>query len=55
MSKLHSNVNAHALSATKRIVEHAFDGRAFDTLWDEFDEIPLGIGAIAQVVRLLFH
>lgn len=49
MSKLHSNVNAHKLSETKRIIEEAFDGRAFDTIWDEFDEMPLGIGAIAQV------
>jgi ABC1 atypical kinase-like domain len=49
MSKLHSNVKAHKLSATKQIVEHAFDGREFDTIWEEFDEIPLGIGAIAQV------
>lgn len=49
MSKLHSNVKAHGLSATKRIVEHAFDGRSFDTIWEEFDRTPLGIGAIAQV------
>jgi len=51
MSKLHSNVKAHRLSATKRIVEHAFDGRPFDTIWEEFDKIPLGIGAIAQVMQ----
>jgi aarF domain-containing kinase len=49
MSKLHSDVKAHRLSATKRIVEHAFDGRSFDTIWEEFDDKPLGIGAIAQV------
>lgn len=49
MSKLHSDVKAHRLSATKRIVEYAFDGRSFDTTWEEFDEKPLGIGAIAQV------
>jgi aarF domain-containing kinase len=50
MSKLHSNVKAHTLSATKRIVENAFDGRQFDTIWEEFDSTPLGIGAIAQVI-----
>jgi aarF domain-containing kinase len=49
MSKLHSDVKAHRLSATKRIIQNAFDGRSFDTIWEEFDEHPLGIGAIAQV------
>jgi len=51
MSKLHSNVKAHRLSATKRIVETAFNGRSFDTIWDEFNAKPLGIGAIAQVYK----
>jgi aarF domain-containing kinase len=51
MSKLHSNVKAHRLSATKRIIERAFDGRRFNTIWEEFDKTPLGIGAIAQVPR----
>lgn len=55
MSKLHSNVKAHPLSATKRIIENAFDGRTFDTIWEEFDPSPLGIGAIAQVVQLSRH
>lgn len=40
----------HALAATKRIVAHAF-GRAFDDIFDEFDEVPLGAGAVAQVYR----
>jgi aarF domain-containing kinase len=52
MSKLHSNVKAHKLPATKRIVEQAFDGRQFETIWEEFDSTPLGIGAIAQVIPL---
>lgn len=55
MSKLHSDVKAHPLLATKRIIENAFDGRSFDTIWEEFDATPLGIGAIAQVVHLLRH
>jgi aarF domain-containing kinase len=55
MSKLHSNVKAHRLLATKRIIENAFDGRTFDTIWEEFDEMPLGIGAIAQVVHFIRH
>jgi aarF domain-containing kinase len=49
MSKLHSNVKAHKMYATRKIIEQAFDGRPFDTIWEEFNEIPLGIGAIAQV------
>jgi aarF domain-containing kinase len=52
MSKLHSDVKAHRLSATKKIIENAFDGRSFDTIWEEFDDKPLGIGAIAQVCAL---
>ena len=55
MSKLHSNVKAHGLSATKHTIENAFDGRSFDTIWEEFDPTPLGIGAIAQVVHLIRH
>ncbi|KAK6525072.1 hypothetical protein TWF281_011951 [Arthrobotrys megalospora] len=51
MSTLHSNVAAHPLSKTKEIIEEAFNGRSFDTLFLEFDETPLGVGAIAQVYR----
>jgi len=51
MSSLHSNAVAHPLSDTKRIIEQAFNGRPFDTIFDEFDEKPLGVGAIAQVYR----
>ncbi|KAK6211670.1 ABC1 family protein [Colletotrichum tabaci] len=51
MSKLHSNAPAHSMRETKRIVSAAFDGRHFDDIFDEFDETPLGVGAIAQVYR----
>ncbi|KAK6505903.1 hypothetical protein TWF506_010837 [Arthrobotrys conoides] len=51
MSTLHSNVAAHSLSKTKKIIEEAFNGRSFDTLFLEFDEVPLGVGAVAQVYR----
>lgn len=51
MSSLHSNAPAHPLSVTKRIVERAFDGRPFDEIFEEFDERPLGVGAIAQVYK----
>ncbi|KAL9945811.1 hypothetical protein ACHAQF_008368 [Verticillium nonalfalfae] len=51
MSKLHSNAPAHSLHATKRIVSHAFGGKSFEAIFDDFDEKPLGVGAIAQVYK----
>lgn len=36
---------------TKRIISAAFGGRPFDDIFEEFDEKPLGVGAIAQVYR----
>ncbi|KAI9732600.1 MAG: hypothetical protein M1834_003936 [Cirrosporium novae-zelandiae] len=51
MSSLHSNAPAHSLSATRQIVERAFDGRPFDQIFSEFQEVPLGVGAIAQVYK----
>lgn len=51
MSKLHSNAPAHSIHATKRIVKAAFGGRKFEDVFDEFDETPLGVGAIAQVYK----
>ncbi|KAK6353223.1 hypothetical protein TWF696_005204 [Orbilia brochopaga] len=51
MSTLHSNVAAHPLSQTREIIEEAFDGRPFQSIFLEFEETPLGVGAIAQVYR----
>lgn len=51
MRCLHSHAPAHSIEVTKRIIEKAFDGRKFDDIFDEFDEKPLGVGAIAQVYR----
>ena len=51
MSSLHSNAPAHSLRATKHIIERAFDGRPFDSIFEEFQEKPLGVGAIAQVYK----
>lgn len=51
MSKLHSNVTAHPLWKTKRIIRRAFGGRKFEDIFEEFEEKPLGVGAIAQVYR----
>ncbi|RDW66497.1 hypothetical protein BP6252_10132 [Coleophoma cylindrospora] len=51
MSQLHSNAPAHSLHTTKRIICRAFDGREFGDIFEEFDEKPLGVGAIAQVYK----
>ncbi|KAF7187954.1 ABC1 family protein, mitochondrial, partial [Pseudocercospora fuligena] len=50
MSALHSNAPAHSLQVTKETIERAF-GRRFEDIFDEFDETPLGVGAIAQVYK----
>ncbi|KAI0133447.1 ABC1 family protein [Xylariales sp. AK1849] len=51
MSKLHSHAPAHSMHATRKTVEAAFDGRRFHEIFEEFDENPLGVGAIAQVYK----
>lgn len=51
MSKLHSNAKAHSLEETKRIIRRAFGGRKFEDIFEEFDETPIGVGAIAQVYK----
>ncbi len=51
MSSLHSNAPAHSLADTKRIIVKAFNGRPFEDIFDEFQEKPLGVGAIAQVYK----
>ena len=51
MSALHSDAPAHSLEETKRTIVKAFDGRPFDEIFEEFQEKPLGVGAIAQVYK----
>tara|TARA_R110002003_G_scaffold44_11_gene3333 strand:+ start:35978 stop:36985 length:1008 start_codon:yes stop_codon:yes gene_type:complete len=51
MSTLHSDAPAHSLKVSKKTIEAAFNGRAFDDIFEEFDEKPLGVGAIAQVYK----
>ena len=50
MSSLHSNAPAHSLKITKATIERAF-GRRFEDIFEEFQEKPLGVGAIAQVYK----
>lgn len=51
MSSLHSNAPAHSLEDTKRIIRKAFNDMAFGDIFEEFQEEPLGVGAIAQVYK----
>ena len=51
MSTLHSHAPAHPLETTKRIIEKAFNGRRFEDIFEEFQEEPLGVGAIAQAYK----
>ncbi|KAI0652019.1 ABC1-domain-containing protein [Trametes meyenii] len=50
MGALHSRGKAHYLSHTKRVIEDVFQ-RPFDDVFEEFNETPIGTGAIAQVYR----
>ncbi|WWD22772.1 hypothetical protein CI109_107265 [Kwoniella shandongensis] len=50
MSKLHSNGKPHSMAHTKRVMEKAF-GLQFDGIFEEFDQDPIGCGAIAQVYK----
>lgn len=51
MSELHSNAPAHSLRHTVKTISEAFGGRSFEDIFEEFDEKPLGVGAIAQVYK----
>ncbi|KAG8975702.1 hypothetical protein FRC05_005220 [Tulasnella sp. 425] len=50
LGTLHSTTKPHSFAHTKRVVEHAF-GMSFDEVFEEFEEQPIGSGAIAQVYR----
>lgn len=48
LSHLHSNAKAHSLHQTKHILSRSFD-MPFEEIFEEFEEKPVGVGAIAQV------
>lgn len=50
MSKLHSNGTPHSMRHTRKVIEKAFD-LTFEHIFEEFGEIPIGCGAIAQVYK----
>lgn len=49
LNNLHSNAKAHSLAATKKIICKSFGSSNFDEIFEEFNETPIGVGAIAQV------
>lgn len=51
MSSLHSHAPAHSFRVTKQTISRAFNGIPFEDIFEEFDEKPLGVGAIAQVYK----
>lgn len=52
MGKMHSQGRPHSLTHTKRVIERVFQ-RPFEDVFEEFDETPIGSGAIAQVYRAI--
>ena len=46
--RLHSNGKPHNFKFTKKVLEKAFH-KPFDEIFSEFDQEPMGIGAVAQV------
>lgn len=50
LGHLHSNAKPHSLAFTKQAIVKSLDGKySFDEIFDEFNEKPVGCGAIAQV------
>ncbi|THH19057.1 hypothetical protein EW146_g2032 [Bondarzewia mesenterica] len=50
LGKLHSRSKPHPFKHTKQVIERVFQ-RPFEEVFEEFDETPIGTGAIAQVYR----
>ncbi|THH07357.1 hypothetical protein EW145_g3443 [Phellinidium pouzarii] len=54
MGALHSNGMPHSIQHTRRVIERVFQ-RPFEDVFEEFDEKPIGVGAIAQVYRAVLR
>ena len=50
MASLHSRGKPHSLHHTKNIIQTIFQ-RPFNEVFEQFEEVPIGSGAIAQVYR----
>lgn len=48
LGQLHSNAKKHSLHYTKKVLSESF-GLPFEDIFQEFNEKPVGVGAIAQV------
>ena len=48
MGSLHSRGKQHSMEHTKAVIERIFQ-RPFEEVFEEFEPIPIGTGAIAQV------
>ncbi|KAF8445569.1 hypothetical protein L210DRAFT_881161 [Boletus edulis BED1] len=48
----HSQATPHSLAYTKEVIERVFQ-RQFQDVFEEFDETPIGTGAIAQVYKAI--
>lgn len=48
LGHLHANARAHSFHQTKKILEDSFE-MPFEEIFEEFNDKPLGVGAIAQV------
>lgn len=55
LGNLHSNAKLHSMRLTRKIICATFGVENFDDIFLEFDETPLGVGAIAQVYKLKFQ
>ncbi|KAK1422644.1 hypothetical protein QVD17_17930 [Tagetes erecta] len=54
LSKLHTKAPEHSFSYTKKTVEKAF-GRKISDIFDEFEEVPVASGSIAQIHRAVLR
>lgn len=49
LNNLHSNSKPHSIKNTKDIICKSFGTENFDEIFEDFNENPIGVGAIAQV------
>lgn len=54
LSKLHTKAPEHSFAYTKKTVEKAF-GRKLSEIFDDFEEVPVASGSIAQVHRAVLR
>ncbi|KAI8591064.1 ABC1 family-domain-containing protein [Geranomyces variabilis] len=50
LGKLQSHVSPHSFKATRKVIKQEY-GVEIDEMFEEFDEKPIGVGAIAQVYK----